>query len=531
MSYDIQWERFATTPREHQKDGVRALLRHPAFMLADEVGAGKSKQVIDTAQILQEAGDIDTGLVTCPAFARGVWANPDPALGEVAKHSWPSRPYTIVEYSVKNPRLPKILRPGMVWVVTNYEFIRRDERLLPLLNFLLRRRFMLVCDEAWALADYGTDQWKAVAKIRKLAQRVVLLNGTPVADSPLDLFAQMKLLREDIIGIKWFSHFRARYAILKPNVNFPLITGWQNLEELREKVSPYILRRRTRDCFDLPPVLEPVMIEAKLKDETWRIYKQMRDDMVAWIGSVPERSPEWGDGGSTLGSIAKQAFVRGLRLAQITSGFLGGVQEIDMDDAGMLDFGTHMDEDERIVDKPVTMTKEIGREKLDALMAWLAEIEQPERLLIWSRFRAEIERTCRAFNEAKAPIHRHMLMLYGQQSKSDRAAAIALLNPDIPVTEPSGVVGHPAAGGAALNLAGASMAVSLSQEFSLRVYLQKNGRIDRMGQRHPIRYVDVVATGPKGQRTIDHHVLAALRTKEDIANWTAATWRKKLMEE
>ncbi len=528
---EIPWERFATSPREHQKEGVRALLKHKFFMLADEVGAGKSKQVVDASQILYEYSEIDTSVVTCPAFARGVWANPNKALGEVAKHSWPSVPYTVLEYSVKNPRLPKpgTLAPGLLWIVTNYEFIRRDERLLPLLNFLLRRKYLLICDEAWALADYGTDQWKAVNKVRKLAARIVLLNGTPVADTPLDLFAQMKLMHEDIIGIKWFSHFRSRYAVLKPNMNFPLITGYQNLEELSAKVAPYILRRRTRDCFDLPPVLEPIIIEAKLKDETWRIYKQMRDEFVAWLTEPVNDVGDPNEG--PLASVAKQAFTKGLRLAQITSGFLGGVQKVDMNDMGMFDFSTEMEAGDRIVDKPETMIKEIGSEKLDTLLAWLPRIEQPERLLIWSRFRAEIERTCRRFNEDTGRAQRRMLMLYGQQSKADRAAAIALLNPDIPVDEPCGVVGHPAAGGAALNLAGASMDVTLSHDFSLRVYLQKRGRIDRMGQKHPIRYVDVVATGPKGQRTIDHHVLAALREKQDVATWTASTWRQKLLEE
>src|SRR5260370_18209505 len=91
---EIDWSRCATVARQHQKDGVDALVRRPLFMLADEVGAGKSKQVIDSAQILFEdlqrpaqernwKTPIDTVVVTFPAFARGVWANPNAALGEV----------------------------------------------------------------------------------------------------------------------------------------------------------------------------------------------------------------------------------------------------------------------------------------------------------------------------------------------------------------------------------------------------------------------------------------------------------------
>lgn len=546
MTYDINWSRCATAPRDHQKDGVKWLLRNVIALLADEVGAGKSKQIVDTGQVLFEASEIDTVAVCCPAFARGVWSNPDPLMGEIAKHSWASVPYASREYSVLNSDLTRpigihsnrtkedlIAHPFLRWVVVNYEFLRRSNRLLPLLTYLSKRRFWLVLDEAWALKDQGTDSWDAVYKIRKMAKRVTLLNGTPIADSPMDLNAQMRMLDEGILGFPYLnakgqrkiscadSRFRSRYALLKPNSNFPLITGWQNLEELRDKVAPYVLRRKTRDCFDLPPILEPITIEARLKDDTWRIYRQMRDEMIAWLGT---------DDGQDIVSIASQAIVKGLRLAQITSGFLGGVQKMDLGE-GFLDFGTEMAAGERLVDQPVSCLKEVGREKLDTLMDWLAEIEQPNRLLIWSRFRAEIERTCREFNESTGKAHRRMYLLYGGQTREDREQAIQCLHPAHEPDEPSGVVGHPAAGGAGLNLAGASMAISLSEDFSLRVYLQKNGRIDRMGQKNPIRYVNVVATGPKGQKTIDHHIVAALRGKEDIANWTSATWRKKLMDE
>lgn len=479
-------------------------------MLADEVGAGKSKQVIDTSQLLFEDKAIQAMVVLCPGAARGVWADPHPALGEVAKHSWPSVPNYISEFS----RIHRKIDPGdpasLLWIVTNYEFIRRSEHLATMLKFLVNRRFWLVNDEAWALKDAKTDQWKAANAIRRMAARVTLLNGTPVADTPLDLFAQMKLLDPNILGYKYFSHFRGRYAILRPNTSFPMITGWQNLEELSAKVSPYVLRRTTRECFDLPPILEPILIEARLSEETWKLYKQMRDDMVAWLAAGEA-------------SIAQQAIVKGMRLAQITSGFLGGVQQVDMADA--LDFEgptrAHSDLD--------TTIREVGREKLDALIAFLPTLSpRPQRILIWAQFRAEVERTARVLQDTTG---RRTHMLYGMQPADERAAAVAALNPDLDPGEDVAVVGNPQAGGAALNLSGASVAIDLSRSFNLRIWLQKRGRIDRPGQRNPIRYVDVVATGPKGQRTVDHHVLAALRGKEDIAKWTAATWRTKLLEE
>lgn len=510
---ELDWSRCATVPRQHQKDGVKALLQLPAMLLADEVGAGKSKQIIDTAQLLYESNQIDTIVVLCPAAARGVWANPHPALGEVAKHGWPTVPNFITEFSVNHPKITFAdaysvpgARRDLLWIVSNYEYIRRPEHLATMLKLLAGQRFWLVTDEGWALKDAKTAQWKAAKAIRKLAARITILNGTPVADTPLDLYAQMKLLDPSILGYKYFSHFRARYAIMKPNVSFPMITGWQNLEELREKVAPYVLRRTTRECFDLPPILEPVLLEARLSETTWKLYKQMRDNMVAWLK----------DGEA---SIAQQAIVKGMRLAQITSGFLGGIQQVDADGLNFEDGPSPTN---------TVAIQEIGREKLDTLLGWLDTLSPvPQRLLIWCRFRAEVERTA----EALAGTGRKTYKLYGSQSVAEREEAVVALNPDIPQDGLIGVVGHAKAGGAALNLAGASVAVYMSNDFNLRLRLQSMGRIDRSGQRQPIRYVDVVATGPKGQRTMDHHVLAALRGKEDVAKWTVATWKKALLSE
>lgn len=530
----IDWSRCTTEPRAHQRVGVtwlttdadpeRGRVIPRVYLLGDEVGAGKSKQVVDAAQILSERlipgtaqRTIDTVLVVGPAAARGVWADPRPALGEVAKHGWSSIHNNVVEYSVRRDRIRfPDKHDGLLWVVTNYEFIRRPNRLLPLLSALQSRRFMLVCDEAWALADNHNDQWKAVFKLRQMASRVVLLNGTPVVDTPLDVFGQMKMLDGRILNIPYYSHFRARYAMLKPNVSFPLITGYQNLEELRDKVAPYVLRRLTRDCFDLPEELEPILIEAKLNDEEWKLYRQMRDDMVAWLGA-------------NEGVIAQQSIVKGLRLAQITSGFLGGVQKLD--DMGLLDFGMPAEGPgpHGANARAITDVREVGRSKLDAVIKFVQQLHpQPKRILVWGRFRPEIERTAQAFRDE---LGRRSHLLYGAQSAIDRQTAIDALNPDLDPGEPVAVVGSRGAGGAALNLSGASLEINLSYTFLLREYLQARGRTDRPGLRHRLQRVDVVATGPKGQRTIDHHVLAELREKRDIAAWTAATWRQKLLEE
>jgi hypothetical protein len=46
-----------------------------------------------------------------------------------------------------------------------------------------------------------------------------------------------------------------------------------------------------------------------------------------------------------------------------------------------------------------------------------------------------------------------------------------------------------------------------------------------------VTYLDVLATGPSGGRTIDAVILRALRKKEEVARWTTDAWRRALLEE
>lgn len=508
--------------REHQLIGMHALIRHPAFALFDEVGAGKSKQIVDPSQFMFQTGDIDTMLVVAPGSARSTWAEEDAVLGEVAKHAWISVPNVIHEYHSDYDEI-RFERDALNWVVTNYEFIRREARLDALLKQLRGRKTWLVLDESWAIKNHKSDQARACFKLRyRRALRVTILNGTPLADgSPKDLYSQMMMLDKELLGVKNYSHFRARYAVMGGYMGKQIV-NWQHLEELNAKVAPYILSRRTRDCFDLPEMLDPVLVEARLTPATWAIYRQMRDDLVAWLDHASA-------------SVAKQAVVRGLRLAQITSGYLGGI-EIDgtPEDPEMPEFLRrkygHAPQTQTTGEstQEVTTTREIGSEKLDALIEWGRNLNpRPEKLLVWCRFRPELDR---AADRIASDLGYEVFKLRGGQKPEDRDAAKRALAPD-GSSSPACVVANQGAGGASINLAGASMAIYLSNDFSLLKRTQSIGRIERPGQRDPMRIVDVVAVGPKGQKTIDHHILKAIRAKDDMAKWTVGQWRKVLEEE
>src|SRR5678816_1878583 len=91
--------RSNTEPYAHQLIGISKLTEMRYFALFDEMGAGKTKQVIDAAQILFEHNIIDRVIVVAPVAVRSVWY--DPELGELKKHLWPDVPVWVTEYHAR----------------------------------------------------------------------------------------------------------------------------------------------------------------------------------------------------------------------------------------------------------------------------------------------------------------------------------------------------------------------------------------------------------------------------------------------
>ena len=80
-----------------------------------------------------------------------------------------------------------------------------------------------------------------------------ILTGSPVTKSPLDLYKQCEFLKKELLGHTSYYTFRTRYAVMK-TANFggksvQIVTGYQHLPELSEKLKPFSYRVLKDDCF------------------------------------------------------------------------------------------------------------------------------------------------------------------------------------------------------------------------------------------------------------------------------------------
>lgn len=625
-------------PFAHQREDTEWLINHHAAFIASEMRTGKSKIVVDAAQFLYEAGTIDKVIVVAPAPVRDVWA--DKTLGEIAKHAWTRVPNKVIEYHASLRIWSNVIADTYLhWYVTNFEFIRSKQRLSQLLG-ACGPHTLLVGDESSFLKNHAAQQTKAFAELRKRCGRVVLLNGTPIFFSPLDLFSQGNLISKKILDCPYVTQYKARYALQSPVLERgkPMIrygkkvmevSSWteEGLEDLQRRFAPYTVRRLQSECPDMPVKLDPVTLTATMEPETWRAYKTMRDEMVVWLKS-----------GKVVTSAT--AAIKALRLSQITGGFLSGAEDsgVDVNDGyevwgtpalenvndilwGLEEDGTlrsecigRAEEDQRTVERdcspptksiegnhsfrtsqsrrgdeqkdprcieghqradsdgPTSQNEianlvalleqnkqdytlddiydaqqevqhgvqasdklsgiEIGREKLDVLLWFIAQRLEADlnlHLVAWSRFRAEVFRAEREVRK-RFPQFQTALILGGQK-KAERLAALALLKPETSPEGPVFVAGIEGTGSFGIDLSAAHTCVTLSSGYSPGRVSQTLDRVYGPQQKHPIAYYNVVCVGPRGQRTIDHDILKARLSGEDIATRTAAAWVKVLMEE
>ncbi|MHC1770073.1 MAG: SNF2-related protein [Verrucomicrobiia bacterium] len=236
--------------RGYQKQGVAWLwfLRENQFggILADEMGLGKTLQALAYLQVAarkKKAGRDSDGstvprpsLVICPTSLVFNWE-------AEAKRFTPE----LSVLAVSGPQRSALfeLIPHSDLVITSYALMRRDADLYKGLEF-----DTVILDEAQHIKNRQTQNAQAVKAVR--AQHRVVLTGTPLENSVLDLWSIFDFLMPGYLGSA--SDFRERYEL-------PIARERNSDAQARlaRRVRPFLLRRLKRDvATDLPERIEQV---------------------------------------------------------------------------------------------------------------------------------------------------------------------------------------------------------------------------------------------------------------------------------
>lgn len=507
MSVLIDPSRFKTPPFKHQLEGVRAIVRHPAFYIGDKPRTGKSRQAVDAACVLVENNLIDTVVVLGPIAARGVWC--DKQLGQIKRWSW--KRTRVVDFHAKLREVWSDEQPELNWVFSNYEFIRSEKNCTIFCEKLVGLKTLLVLDESANLGNRSSHQSKSVTIIRQLCARCVMFNGS---DEPPDRYwSQFNILDnvlakryKNFITFKWqFAEYEKEGVLRpirgahatpgKPRGHLKVVhrqIGWKNFDRLSKILEPYTLRRERKDCPELKNVkVVAGFREVQLSKSSWKMYKQLKRDAMLAL-----------DSGEIY--LTPNAGVKLLRLEQLCSGHLGGFETGDA-------------------------VRDLSSEKLEFAVKAIMEGGE-KNVIVWCRWVRE--RKCLALRLRAAGFE--VFEIYGNQQKEDRIIAEKIFTEGVerdPLKRYV-IVAQPQAGGICLDMAAASTVYRLSADYNLRTYEQSQDRpLGPAQQSEFVSETAILATGPDGERSVEHAIYAALEKKENIGHWTTERWRKELSDD
>lgn len=443
-----------------------------------EPGTGKTKVAVDFCGRMYMERGLERVLVVAPLSVLGVWER------EVNKHLGEGVPRRTVKLQkgIKNKvrqmeeidRVPIVItaksegtfgttpiseRACLTFVIVNYESLWRTALSSCLQAFTPQ---CVIVDESHKIKNPTAAQSKATYRLNQVPYKLIL-TGTPITKSPLDIFGQWRFLRPGTFGESWWR-FKYRYAVFGGYKNYEIVK-YKNLDDLRRKVHHDAYIASKEECLDLPETVYQ-NIEVELEESTRKMYDRMEKDFVLIF-----------KGGES--ATAPIILTKMLRLSQITGGFI-------TDDQGV--------------------SRQIGSEKLRSMKDLLEVYTYPSRkIVVFARFLREIHEVTRiARQSALNPV-----TYTGETLPDKRDEVIQKFHTD-PTCKV--FIAQIATGGLGIDLTAAETTIFYSLDFDLGHYIQACDRVHRMGQIRKVLYLHLVA-----KNTIDEVVSQALQTKEDLA--------------
>ena len=463
--------KFKTKPYDHQVTALDRSMDRKEYAFFAEMGAGKSKMLIDTMSNLYLRGEIDFALVIAPKGVYRNWTNK-----EIPDHFPDDVPHRVIRWvSTPNKAQQEEMRSvrkgfdGLTIFVMNVEAFStiKGKAAGEWMAKNLGPRGLIGIDESTTIKNHKAKRTKALIKIAAGFKYKRIMTGSPITKEPMDIYAQAAFLGPRTLGYDSYYAFQARYAVTQKRTmgahSFQQIVGYRNLDELTKKIDTFSYRVLKEDCLDLPPKTYTARYITLTKEQR-QMYDQLRQEGFLMLDE--------GDMVST-----PQVITLMLRLQQVMSGHL-------MTDDGEL------------------MTFPSGR--LDALMEIAAETSG--KMIIFTRFRHDIQQIeaalTKEYGEGAAVTY------FGDTSVEARELAVK--NFQDPTDKTRFFISNKT-GAYGITLTEASTVVYYANDFDLESRIQSEDRAHRIGQKNPVTYIDLIAEG-----TIDEKIVENLRNKIDM---------------
>lgn len=492
-----------TAPMDHQTTGVNLLEEHPEFYgLGAEQGTGKTWMLLADIERMVTAKDINAAVVIAPKGVHTNWT-----LREMPKHlslkadsvAWVAGPTMRQKRELKRLITPSRLQGDFAMLAMNIDAVNTPTGYGYLHNFLRIHNCMFIIDESSRIKNPGSKRTKKLLGLAPMAVSRRIASGTMMPNGPPDLFSQMEFLSpgNKLLGTTSYRSFVAEYAELLPRTHgtmkhiiegmarrknkkvkdipdtwipqliatYPDGTSrWKNLERLQALLKPHVFRVLKKDCLDLP-------------DKIYQTYGFVLTPSQRAVYNTAEKQLRYERDTGQLDIF--NALVKIMKLRQIVSGFI-------------------------MLDGEATILPQLDTNPRMKMFLELVD-DLDTSFIVWATFRAEIAQIATALKE----LNISAVQYHGGVKTKDREIAVdSFQSGDV-----QAFIGQAQSGGLGLTLTAAETAIYYSNDYNSETRLQSEDRCHRIGTKHNVVYIDIVAEG-----TIDERIIAALHRKEDVAN-------------
>lgn len=451
-----------TTLFRHQVPAVEKLLPTRVGGLFMDMGTGKTRTAIELAA--RRRSRIDRVLWFCPVTLK------DTIRHEILKHT-DARP---ADVCVFDDRTNMRNVPPADWYVVGIESLSSSDRVVLTSNELITDRSYVVVDESSYIKGPHARRTERLTAMAECARYRLLLTGTPLSQGVVDLYAQMRFLSPQILGFKSFYSFAANH--LEYSSKFPgMITRALRVDQLAAKIAPYVYQVTKEECLDLPAKLCDVRYYG-LTDEQRAAYEFAKEQLLLRLADD---------------DIDQYAIFRLFgALQQIISGFWHHR-------AGYVARGSQRGE---------WVLERYDHLRLVMLDGVVAGIPADAKVIIWCKYLLSLEDIAAHLVASHGP--GCVACYHGDLTERQREAELRRWRH---ADGARFLLATQATGGHGLTLNEAHYVVFYENGFKYSERAQAEDRCHRLGQAHPVTYVDLVAA-----RTIDERIQQALSDKADV---------------
>lgn len=287
---------FKTKPFSHQIDGVRFGLNKKKFLLCDDQGLGKTKQIIDLVGCVEKTDKINKVLIICGVnslkynwqYEIGVHSD---EKGWVLGTRFRKTTGKAYEGSTKDKLDDLDNLPDCRYIITNIESLRAGAEKISKTkyHFPLADKLAQLCkkgiisviafDECHKSKDPTSLQSRAMSLLS--APYMAAMSGTPLMNNPLDLYFPLSWLGYEKHS---FYQFKQHYCTLG-GWGGSQVVGYKNLEEIRALMEKIMIRRLKSEVLDLPEKIRKIEY-VDMTPKQNQIYKEVYNGVMSDLQKI-----------------------------------------------------------------------------------------------------------------------------------------------------------------------------------------------------------------------------------------------------